>query len=178
MKFVIALFLGAASAIRQCAPACPEAPVACPPLPACGAYGGACGSDSCLKGVSTSLAPGQAGTLTSRQAGSATYVGATETVIPDIVRITDQAKVSETCSKTQLSESKKTASKISYEVSGGFEFKQSEKRTKKGSSCAQSAGQNQGQALQREQVESNTCGSVPIPCTDLPAPTCSCPCGC
>ena len=151
MKFVLALFLGAVSAGAQIAD-CP-APAAV--------------DGSCLRGVSTYLPAGAPGTLRTRTAGSATAIGAQQIVVPDKVRITDQAKVSETCGSSQRQSSEARQGRRSWTIDGGFQFSQSEKRSSRGSSSAASQGNQAGQAVRREQVESNLGGCVELPRTDL-----------
>ena len=169
MKFAVLMFIGAVSA--QCYTP-PPPPCAAPIAAAYSSYssGGAASADSCLKGVSTYLAPGQAGTLRARSAGSATEVGAQVVAVPDKIKVTDQAKVTESCSKSQFTDTNSKKSKSIFEVSGGFTFTQSEKSSLKGSKSKGLTGETQGQALQREQVESNLCAQACVPCTDLPAP--------
>ena len=156
-SFAIIALLGVAQAI-SCVPAC----------------GGDCQSvDGTGKGYRASLSRGASvpcgggvGTLTTQLAGSATSIGAQKIVVPDKQTVTDQAKVSKTCSQAKKQDQGCAVSKRSFTVNGGIKITQKGENTSKGASSASHCGEQASQSKETESVRSNTCAPASLPSTE------------
>ena len=98
---------------------------------------------------------GGIGTLTSQLAGSATNIGAQNIVIPDKKSVTDQAKVSKTCSQSKKQDQNCAVSKRSFAVNGGIRITQKGENTLKSEASASQCGEEASQSQLRNNVKSN-----------------------
>lgn len=141
MNFIIAAFLSLATAKQLCG--C-VAPVACCDS---GCNSG-CGYSSGYAGLSNNLnaqLPGQdrAGgyaKLTSESAGSQTQIGAQNIVIPDKHTVTDQAKVSEACSRGSNQEQNCQVAKRDFDINGHISVTEKYNDSSKGEHVASKEG--------------------------------------
>jgi hypothetical protein len=138
MNFIIATFLGLVSA-KQLSCGCAQ------PVAICDS---GCGYSTGYAGLSNNLnalLPGQdrAGgyaKLTSESAGSQTQIGAQNIVIPDKHTVTDQAKVSEACSKGSNQEQNCQVAKRDFDINGHISVTEKYNDSSKGEHVASKEG--------------------------------------
>ena len=171
MKYTIAVLalVGSSNAqfCRPCAPICETPLMDCPVVAPCA-----------LSGASANLGSGdydhQGGfaKLSAESAASQTQIGAQNIIIPDKNTVTDQAKVSECCSKGDTAEQNCEVAKRVFDIAGSICVTEKYNDQSKGQHVASKSGEGASQTRSRTQVENNTSaiGAGDIPCT------CSCNC--
>ena len=173
MKFVIAAFVGLASAVSlECKPDC-----ACEYVSPCAdsCYGAAAGSQwGAAQGyaigdqnaqLSGAERAGAYAKLTSESAGSNTNIGAQNIVIPDKHTVTDQAKVSESATRGSHQEQNCEVAKRTFDINGSICVSEKYNDSSKGQHTACKDGEGASQTRTRTQVQNNACAKADIPCT-------------
>ena len=108
---------------------------------------------------------GGIGTLVTQAAGAETQIGAQKIVVPDKQTVTDQAKVSKTCSQTKKQDQGCAVSKRSFCVKGGIKIVQKGENSNKMEASASECGEEASQSKRSESVCSN-CAPNSLPGTE------------
>ena len=168
MKYTIAVIALVGYTNAQCFPCgapCETPLLECPAVAPCQ-----------LSGAQAALRPGnydnQGGfaKLSAESAASQTQIGAQNIIIPDKNTVTDQAKVSECCSKGEKAEQNCEVARRVFDIAGSICVTEKYNDQAKGQHVASKSGEGASQTRSRTQVENNTSaiGEGDIPCT------CSC----
>jgi hypothetical protein len=115
---------------------------------------------------------GSFATLGSESAGSETRIGAQQIVIPDRHTVTDQTKVSESCSSGSNSASNVEVAKRTFDIAGSISVTENYQDKAEGQHAAQKEGEGASQTRSRSQVCNNVCAKAQIPCTCAPSKGC------
>lgn len=166
---VIIALLGLANAasLKQCLPCQPEQASIC--NLSVGKPASAGGRAAVLGAASRE---GSFAALATESAGSATNIAAQQIVIPDRHTVTDQTKVSESCSRGSNSAQSCEIAKRTFDIAGSITVSEKYNDSSKGEESAQKEGEGASQTRSRSQVANNLCAKATIPCTCAPA------CGC